>query len=534
MINFGNVFLSILAIGTLTSNAILSADLTFEISSNEIRAGDVLILEVKYKGEKELKPTQTKYDSKGVQVYYIGNSYETQIINFKVSRSHVLKYQVSSNNIGKHKIPTINVLLDGQLFESPEIYFAVTKKLNKPPNAPSSNFFDHIFGGQDNIETSSVPPEVVFHTNKNQVYLGEPIVGYYVLYYNGLKAPYFERDPNQSISFPFFLAETLNQVTVQIDPTVERNSIDRSTLVYSKEVYGLTPLRVGTFSLGATNFVVGDSLRFGALHDSLPAITQSIRVQPLPAGSPPNFKGAIGDYELTFHSTKQKIHLGESYYFSIRIAGSGAGFGFNDPFSTDGIANIEELHLIKKEKSKVFKKLPDGQFGFHSTIKFYYSFEPKSEGSHDLPSARISFFSPRTLTYEERSISISPVFIHPKRSQVESNSLEPTVGAVSSTKYIFWCGLLMVTFASIFGAHVFYTKKIKIRESMNSLNGKIGTKKGEILLDYLVRHGVSDSNARVFTDLSHAFPNQNWNQIYTFCGKHDRQILIKTSIQLNK
>jgi hypothetical protein len=534
MKNFGNSFGILLLLTFCLTFPILSTNIQFTLTNNKLALGEVVFLDVKLLGESELKPIENRYESNGVQVYFVGNSFETQIINFKVTKSSILKYQVSSNKLGKHKIPTVKVIVDNQIFESPEMYIEVLTKSNSTRTPAPSRLLDHFFGESEPLSDNFSPPEVVFHTNKNLCYLGEPVIGYYVLYYNGLRQPFLERDPNHSISFPFFLSETLNQVTVQIDPSVKRNGFDRNTLVYLKEIYGLTPLRSGTYSIGSTNFIVGDSLRFDMPSNSTPVTIGTIRVLPLPGGAPKNFSGAIGEYELSFHSEKQELHLGESFYFSIRAFGSGAGTGLDDPLELKNNPSLKEFHLVRKEKSKVFRKLPEGEFGFYSVVEFFYSFQSDKEGKRELPTANIYYFSPRNGIYETKSATSSAIFVGPKKQETPSNIIEKLDKGNDLSNFYLWLILILVVTVSFVVTSNYMIKNKQIRTSMVFLNGKIGTKKGEILKDYLLRHGVSETDASTMSDLSLAFTGQSWDTIYKYCTKNNKQILVKLSNILNK
>ncbi len=505
---------------------VYAADIEFNLSANTLPLGEVVFLDVRYEGNGEIKPIEKRYDSGAVQVYYIGDSYETQIINFKVSKRHILKYQITSNQLGKQRVPRIKISINNQVVESQDLWIEVVKKEPKNNQQTPSNIFDQFFGDSNNESEEGKPPEVVFHTSRNVCYLGEPIVGYYVLYFNGLKQPFLERDPNQSIAFPFFLSETLSQVTVQIDPTAIRNGNLRHTLVYLKEIYGLTPMQVGQFELGSTNFIVGDSMKFGVTSDVIPVQKGSVKVLPLPPGAPKNFKGAIGDYEISLEKSQTKVHLGETLYFSVRVFGSGAGIGLEDPLQIQTSAFKKELFLLKKEKSKVFRKLPEGEFGFYSVVEFFYSFQSKKEGTIELPSPSVTYFSPKLGTYQTKFLPTIPISILPKRILNSSNRIEAKDNSEISGNYFFW-----ILFGVLSGTLIFWAaKSISDRRiskiKLQTLNEKFGSKKGDILGDYLVRHGVTKENAKVLSELSLAFPNQNWENIYQYCNKEDKRLLI--------
>ncbi|MDZ4726372.1 MAG: BatD family protein [Leptospira sp.] len=526
MRSFGKFFfLLLLHIISVSLNA---SDLSFELDRNRIEAGDVIILNVIHTGDKKLNPTDRRYISKNVQVYFLGNSFETKIINFKVTRSSILKYQISSDIIGKHEIPNIKVNLDDEIKSSPNLVFEVIPKQKiTTPKMGNKSIFDEFFGDLNPSNETGIPPEVAFHTNTNICYIGEPIIGYYVLYYNDLRQPYLERDPNQSISFPFFISETIDKVTVQINPTVNRSGIERNTLVYLKEIYGLTPLKAGNLSIGATNFVVGDSLKFGALHESLSVKEQKVTVLPLPLGSPKYFSGAIGEYDLSLIAKEKAIGVGESFYFSIRVFGKGAGNGIKDPLQLDDSHNNGEIHLIKKDKSKSFRKLESGEYGFYSENIFQYSFESKTEGIKNLPQAALHYFSPSKHSYESKFLKLPTITVKKYTPNLSSNN-EEGVHSQPHTSTIVISISIGFSILIIFFGYLLYIKKIKITEQMIELGQKIGSKRGDILKDFLIRHGISESDASTLKELSLVFQKESWSAIYKNCSKSDRNILIHT------
>ncbi len=516
----------------LFTNSLLPHNVEFILNGNSLPTGEILILDVILSGEGDIKPIEQRYDNKDVQVYYIGDSFETQIINFKVTKRNILKYQISSNKIGRHKIPTIRVSVDNQIIESSEIFIEVTQKTKSQKLQSPPNIFDQFFGDPSQSNEAYSQPEVVFHTSKKVCYLGEPIVGYYVLYYNDLKQPFLERDPNQSISFPFFLSETLSQVTVQIEPIVNHNGLSRNTLVYLKEIYGLTPIKVGNYSVGATNFIVGDSMRFGGTNEVIPVTKGSVSVLPLPSGAPANFNGAIGEYDISLHAKTAEIYLGETHYFSIRVFGSGAGLGIEDPLDLKNVKVKGEFYLLRKEKSKVFRKLPEGEYGFYSVVEFFYSFQSKLEGKREFPMGSIAYFSPKKNSYLKKNASPFEIFIRPKREYTSSNKIEKTKEWNGVWKIVLWIATGTIIFiALIFGVKLYVYQNL-IKESMERLSEKVGSKKGDILKDYLLRHGIHEADASTVAELSMAFQNESWVKIFNYCSKKDRQTLVSISKNL--
>ncbi|TGN19720.1 BatD family protein [Leptospira idonii] len=507
-------------------------EVTFHLTRNQVEQFEDLVLEARVGGDKEFKPAGNSFEKNGAKAVYIGHGSETQIVNFKISRSQILKFKISTNQIGKFITPQIQVIYDGQKYSSPDFDYIVEKGSGNQRTARPRDFFDHFFEDPFREEEPEAKTEVAFHTSKPRVYLGEPVVGYYVLYYNGLRQAYLERDPNQSISFPFFLSETLKQVTVQIDPFAVRKGIEKQTLVYEKEIYGLTPLKTGTFSLGSTKFLVGDSMRFGAIHKSLDVSPARIEVLPLPQGAPNNFKAAVGEYEIFLSKSDKKVHLGETFYFAVQIKGSGNGDGIEDPIRLTN----SSVHLVSKSKNKTFKLLPNGEYGFYSELEFFYGIEPEEKGNLNLGTAQLVYFSPASHSYKTISQDLGNLKVLPKRSiPVEKKESAQGDGSAFLRKiYSHWfplAGLLTLVVVT-FGTVLYFRKRNLIKETLAALDEKIGTKRKEILEDYLIRKGISLDESKLISALKDSFPKEGFLEIYSYCNAEDKKALIKIGNQI--
>ncbi|WP_167837231.1 BatD family protein [Leptospira kobayashii] len=526
MKSFGSIKFFFLVFVYFPVVPLFSEEVSFRLSQNLVTKGESLELEIRLSGDKSLKLIRNSYEENGVKAVYSGSGSETQIINFKVSRSKIIKFRILADKTGKNKVPPVQVSVENDIVTCPELYFTVESKPPSNRRKGNGSLFDRIFGDPSEEDEKTESPEVVFHTNKQKVYIGEPIVGYYVLYYRGYRQAYLERDPNQSISFPFFLAETLKQVTVQIDPMVVRNGKEKNTLVFEKEIYGLTPLKSGNFTIGSTNFVVGDSMRFGAFQESIPVHTERITVLELPKGKPPGYKGAIGDYHLLADYQNAEIKLGETFYFKIKVSGSGGGDGLDHPLES----RKEGLHFLSSQKSKTFRQLSTGEYGFYSEIEYLYSFEPRSLGKTSIGEATIHFFSPSSQSYQTKTLTLPDISVLPNTLSKQSDSWKATKKANADwtgNPYLIWFVVLSI-FVGV-GTTIVFRRQEDTKSGLIILDQRIGSKKNQILNDYLIKKGVVPKDAEKIVELRSAFPEKSFSEIFRYCDKLTKRMLVETS-----
>ncbi|GBF51921.1 oxygen tolerance protein [Leptospira ryugenii] len=515
MKNFGRsvFFLFLFSFGVLSAQ-----NVQFYLEPSQIEAGEVAILHVKYQGDADLQPVQKRYESKHVQVYFLGHSSETQIINFKVSKSKLLKYQVSSDKVGKHQVPKIIVLIGNETIESPDLFFEVLPTRPKVRSQRPQSLIDQLLQGMEPDFGPNEKPEVGFQLNKYNCYLGEPVIGYYVLYYSNMNRPYLERDPNRSISYPFFLSETLQGVTVQIEPEVLKDGLLRRTLVYGKEIYSLTPLKPGRFQLGETKFVVGDGLQFGAVHDSLPVKPAMIEVKPLPKPSPIGYQGAIGDYTISHSFPNRKAYDKEPYYFTILVKGEGTGAGIEPPLELKGFE--DSIHFISKSKKKSFQRLPSGEYGFYSEVSFQYSWEPNGIGERQLPKAKIVFFLPKENRYEIRELKLPSIQVEPKPDRTLSKPKKDP--SFSLSNYFLWSIGLIVFSAVMFGSWLKLQAEQKQKVVWKEMEEILGQKKGIFLSDYLKGKGLPETEIQFLLQLQSSSPSKSWFERMKELGRKDQ------------
>lgn len=485
-------------------NLLYADDVEFYFYPNEFAVGEQAKLEVKAFGNKPFKTKISNLKKNGVQIRFIGSGTETQIINFKVSKSQVLNFSVEAEKEGNFILPEISVSYDDKIYTSPPIDFKVIGKLN----SRRKNFFSPFISDDD---ADVISPEVAFHTNKSQAYIGEPIVGYYVLYYNQYRHPYFERDPNQPIAFPFFLSETLKQVSVQIEPSVLRKGIERNTLVYEKEIYALTGLKPGNFSLGGTKFIVGDSLKFLSNQEGIEVTQNLVTILDLPKPTPKNFKGAIGNYEIQYLNLPTEAYQKDRLYFEIVISGEGGGDGIIPEMESSDLLP----RLVSEKKSRNFQKLAKGNFGFFAKSIFLYSIPTGEESEITIPKISLSFFSLDSRNYKKIELLPKTVKLVSKPAPKQVNTNQTTVPFVSILSYFFGGICIFLIGFALKRFFLFQQRQSKYAD----WNLWIGKKRGIFLKDFLLRKGFEEIQADYLVQLKEDYPDSDFKEVVRSLSK---------------
>ncbi|TGM06543.1 BatD family protein [Leptospira jelokensis] len=509
MKNFGKNLSLILIFISFPFSQILPNEVEFYFHPDEFSLGEYAKLEIKAFGDKPFRVLQTSLKQNGVRVRYVGSGTETQIINLKVTKSQIINYYVDTETEGSFQLPEITVEYDQQKYTSPPIKFKVSKKTKHNPNG-FMNPFPFEFDDNDTNEI----PEVAFHTNKSVFYKGEPIVGYFVLYYSHYRQPFLERDPNHSISFPFFLSETLRQVSVQIEPEVLRNNTPKKTMVFAKEIYGLTALKSGTFTLGKTKFITGDSLRFNSIQETIETNPTKVMVLDLPNKSPKGFTGAIGNFKLKFISTPKQVYEGETAYFEVNIEGEG-GFEGIKPMDFSNA----KIKCISQTKSKTFQQLDSGEYGFYSKVKFLYSYQVLNQKKEIIEPYRFSFFSLSEKKYTTLELPFPEFQILPKRNL----NLETIP---QNTKVNLEWPFFTLVLLAIFGIFSYigfkkYSFHLEIQTFVATVES-FGKKRGFFLTEYLTKQGIPSSDSEWFTQILESDPNSDLQGLYKGLSSKDR------------
>ncbi len=152
----------------------------------------------------------------------------------------------------------------------------------------------------------------------------------------------------------------------------------------------------------------------------------TIRVNPLPAeNKPPDFHGAVGDYQMEAWAKPSKLKVGEPVSLTMKVVGTGNIPSLPAPvmdkvegfkgYDSESKVNLQErIDVIGGEK--VFEKV----------------LIPQKAGKLKIPPVRFSFFNPRSARYE--TLSEGPFWLDVEESAEGRSSVIVSPAGVGAAK----------------------------------------------------------------------------------------------------
>ncbi len=530
------------------------ADPKVYLSKDTILKGEPLELRIEIGGsDPEVSISKNVFSENGVTAEYVGLEDNTTIINTKVTHKKIVKFRVLSSKSGNLTTPKIILSINQQPFTASALTFTVKPEKYAPKPRPMDPIFDQFFSGnfpgfqeRAYANPSDDDIKIGFYTSRPRIYVGETMIGSFTLYYRNLERPNFERNEQEPLEFPFFTSEHLSNVNISLPPKASLNGGEYKITPYNREIYALTALRKGKYSLGAAKFhIEGNPLSYFSplVKESL---KKTVEVLELPSPVPKNFSGEVGDYRVKILMDSKETSVGIPITFSVQITGQGTGVLFKDPlqnFCKDNLCKAD-ITLLDESKSKKFAKLKNGEYGFESEGIFRYSLFPKEKGKLNLGEMEIVFFNPNTAKYETSS------FPFPEINIKEAPIFPPkAIPSVSSLNFKLWIFYFVI---SGFIGYIFYLLRVEIKEygkkklSLISLNkGRvnpeigildkaIGNKKGALLKVFLQEKGLNRTKVEELVRIKSNSGNLKLSEIYTKSDARNREIILNLTKEILK
>lgn len=351
----GGLALLLLASITLFSPRVNAASVEVELDQETIPAGEVATLTLTLEGA-TLRGNRPSFPATaGLQIQPQGEATEVSIINRTRTVLHRYTYAVQAVRPGDYVIGAVQVNTDNGPMRTKALRLRVTA------------------GTEAAAETRSA--FVKIEVGKAAAYIGESLpfeIQLYVEEGRDLQMP-------QLVADGFNLSKLVNQQPVR--RTVGGRLMN---LVTFRGV--ATPVKAGPLALGPATVqlqipMAGNGRQdfFGFFRQYQPvkltSEASSIQVSPLPAGAPPEFTGAVGQFEMSYAASPNALPVGDPITLKISISGEG---------------NLESISLPKL----------DGWAGY----KFYPP-NARTEPSNPLESAGSKHFEqvvvPQTLDLKE-------------------------------------------------------------------------------------------------------------------------------------
>lgn len=483
----------------------------FELSANMVQVNEPIELRFVFTGSPNVKLVKEHFETDEFRAEFSGQESRTQILNFQMDQKKIYKYLVYFKKIGKFSAPAIPILLERKeiLFQSKELIDVRKMVMRRVPK----NLFPDFFG-----EDFSKSPEVSieFQTNKKSVFVGEAVIGYFILYHSSRYPLSLERDGNSNLSFPNMISEPMNGVSVSVPDTVFKNGKQVNAAPYLREVFSLVPTKPGRIPLGKTKFLVFASPHF----QSFPNIHESsefeLEVLPLPEPQPLGFSGEVGEYSISTKFEKTNVKVSEILNFTVTISGLGLAKSFKDPIASAKKQFPEgySIHLVDRNLKTEFKEIEPNYYDFESSLVLRYSLKLDQEGTFPAQTITIPYFSLQNRTYETLKLEI-PSFV--AKGYLQQNPLQASKEKLETSKlslanwYWFAIAILLGGPTIFFGFQRW--KQFQILESVaKEMENLAGTKSPSLLFHHLLQKGFSRDGANLLRKLGEEKTSSSWKE----------------------
>ncbi|TGM88831.1 BatD family protein [Leptospira licerasiae] len=497
----------------------------FYLSQTRADLGDAVFIILETEGGAQVRLIEKEWAGQGIKAVYWGTEENTTIVNFKVYRKKLIKYRLTASAPGRFSVPEIEVEVDGQKVGSGMMTLEISPR-SSSTNKSSGFFSNRYFFSEETEGPEDGDLKVLFRTNKDQVWVGEPILGFFTLYYRNAMRPYIDRDFSSSIEFPYFRSEALSGINLLIPEQVIYEGLEFETAVYNKETFILTPLRKGEYSLGSTVFhLEGRQQSFFHMR-SIKTIPSKIFVKDLPSPSPPEFKGAVGNFKIGLEEYPKAAFLGEPFQFKLTISGNGNLSSIRDPLlSVCDTSCYPEITFLQARQQRDFRELGPGEFGFYLNHSYHYSVLPKKRGVWKPEDLKFTFFNPSSGRYESSSIRFPDLEIGPP---IPKQAIIPEDTGSKGGSFLVISILLSIVSLGA-GALTVLTlrKKHQAEVLLKRLDLWIGSKRGFVLKHSVMTKGLPEEEASLLASWkSDTVP---LTETYKGLGPSSKETLIRIS-----
>lgn len=304
----------------------------------------------------------------------------TQLSNQGFSTSKTISYVLSASAAGTHTISAAETRTSKGLIRSNTVDIKV---LERSTSAEPSN--------KDEQEITVNMPngfKLKSFASKKEVVVGEPILVSYILYANENNVQLSEyRNPPQHKGF------------ISKNTTVESPSWvlspDRSYKKMHLADQILVPVLSGTLYLVPYEATVAKARFFSGNKYLAKSDLLRIKVNPLPPGSSPDFRGAVGDMSISASLSHTTVNTNSPVHLTVRVSGSG---------NLESIT-LPELFLpegLESYPPEIKDQLTTASGTIQGSRTFDFLIIPRRQGQHRIPPIRFEYYNTETKQYEQQ------------------------------------------------------------------------------------------------------------------------------------
>ncbi len=359
-----------------------AATITAQVSAERITLNDRVELTITISGPDARKAGAPQLRAMpGFAVVGTQTSTEYQFINGKSSTLVAYIYTLSPRSVGVHEVGAATVVVDGRSFSAEPRKVEVTAVAGQPQAQAGGGTATGGSGDADLFIRTSV--------DTNQPYVGEQVTLTFELFN---RLPIWgdtEYDPPSTTGF---WAVDLPKITPS---TQNANS---RTYKHNAVKTALFPTTSGTLTIGPAKLTYTTGGFFSAPQTrTLATKPITVRVKSLPdAGKPVDFSGAVGQYKISASADKEIAKVGDVVTVKVTVSGEG---------NLDMLTSLSapDLSAFKTYDPKVENKALNSGFTLGGEKIWEYVLVPKFSGTTTIKPFTVTFFNPKTGTYQSAS-----------------------------------------------------------------------------------------------------------------------------------
>ncbi|MFM2298367.1 MAG: hypothetical protein RL117_2074 [Verrucomicrobiota bacterium] len=416
--------LSRLLLFVFTCASAHAAALQMNLSSQFLARGEQAVLEILLS---EIEPPETlnipQVAGVSIQSRGFGGPNATILPGRKLG--YIYQFQVSSFEVGKHRIPPVSLSVGSKTFTSNALEFEIF-------DASTIRFSELRIGSE------RIPYAAFFRTNKPNPYVGEILPIELKIYFpsniridewgipdfdrSGITAWRFE--PRPQLGNAILLGA--NYQCASYPSTMSASTAGKVTM-------GPAKIRL----ISVQNVMGQFGFEQNAIPLNLQAESLELTAQPLPANAPADFRNAVGTFTLDARLAESEVREGDPIHVDLVISGRGNLDSMDAPVLTD--TDGWKLYEASRSELGEERRLQQG------TVQFKQFMRPTARQTL-VPPFRLVYFDPTDASYKTLTTSPLPLKVLPSTNPVAAppgaTALAPAAASVPMENMTDILGLL--------------------------------------------------------------------------------------------
>lgn len=351
-----------------------------QIKNNEIQIDENIhinfILTIKTKNIKTIYEPIILPDFKEFNILNSNISENTNIINGTLSLNIIYEITLQAKKTGHFIIYPAIIKINGQIYKTQTLYLNVYKKFNKKNQ-------------QSFLTSQNNDSFVQFEIEKKNIYPYQNVLCQINLYTKNYNL--INQINNVQIS------NLKNCIIIPIEDDNKIQQIKKFGNIYLKitlKKFLLYPLIQGKIIIPKyTIDIINSNIFFNTNSISLKTNPETIQIKKFPTPSPPNFRGAVGIFDINLITNKTILPVNSINKISIEVIGSG-NFKFITPPKIIFPNSFETYNENYQNDYQITEKGLKGKI-YNSQI-----IVPKNLGEYIIQTQPFVFFNPITKHYQ--------------------------------------------------------------------------------------------------------------------------------------